>query len=945
MQETVALIRKEINSYFSSMIAIIFIGVFTLGALFTFFYVEGFWARNLADVRPLFRWLPILLIFLASALTMRQWSEEEQSGTLELLLILPVRLVQLILAKFFSALILIALALALTFFLPIMVAFYGDLDWGPVLGGYVAALLLAAMYISIGLFISSRTSSQLVALILSVLVNGAFYLAGSAVIARAVSPQIADILQAVGSGARFDSIERGVLDLRDLAYFLTITIAFLALNVLSLDSRRWGHGAATFNYRFNINVGIILIVLNALLMNMWLYPLRVARLDLTENKIYSLSDITRETLQNLSEPLLIRAYLSQETLPELKPLIAQLTDTLREYEIAGEGNVTVEIIDPAEDEAAQDEAEQVYGIRPTPAQVADRLESKIINLYFDVLLVYGDQNTVLGLNDLIEVDRFGENDFELRFGNLEYDLTSSIRRLVSGFQSIDVALENLPQPARLTLYYTPSTLPETYAEVPNHLQTIADDLNVTGKFEYQVVDLDDPNAPETPDSLLERYEIQPLATDLFATNIYYLHGVLEANGQIAVLRLPPATTEPELREMIEGTLKRFSGGFLPVIGIWTPPAQSIDQFGQQSPTAQSYQSVQSFLRSNYEMRTVDLSSGNVAGDIDVLFLINPQNLTQIERYAVDQYLMRGGTLFVTTSSYQYGVDPLTGWISIAPVSGGINDLLANYGVSVDSRIVMDTQNMQIIDVSNNGQIIQYRSPHFIDVRDDGLSDDSLITRNIAALVVSLASSLQVNAPEGVAVERLINTSDQAWDSLNTRLKPPASGNYNIDGDTGKRLLGVALTGQFQSFFTQPEGETVEPSAPNALPEGVEVQPLTQSPQNTRLVVIGSAEFLNDYTPQIAPENRSEYTALLIQNLIDWATSDADLLDIRAADTQLRLLEPMEKSEQQMIEVALAALDIFALIMLGGMWLFFRRSERPMPLWHDDAIEEEAHAAA
>src|SRR5690606_7671201 len=119
---------------------------------FTFFWVADFWARELAAVRPLFRWMPLLMIFLVAALTMRQWSEEQQTGTLEILLTMPVRLVQLVLGKFLAVLGLVVVALALTIFLPITISTLGDMDLGPVIGGYLAAILMAAAYVAIGLF-------------------------------------------------------------------------------------------------------------------------------------------------------------------------------------------------------------------------------------------------------------------------------------------------------------------------------------------------------------------------------------------------------------------------------------------------------------------------------------------------------------------------------------------------------------------------------------------------------------------------------------------------------------------------------------------------------------------------------------------------------------------------------------------------------------------------
>ncbi len=143
MKQTLSITRKELNAYFGSPMALIFLGAFLAVTLFTFFWVETFFARGIADVRPLFQWMPLLLIFLVAALTMRQWSEEQRSGTLEMLLTLPVRPAQLVIGKFLAVMAMVGVALALTLPLPLTVSNVGNLDWGPVIGGYLAALLLA----------------------------------------------------------------------------------------------------------------------------------------------------------------------------------------------------------------------------------------------------------------------------------------------------------------------------------------------------------------------------------------------------------------------------------------------------------------------------------------------------------------------------------------------------------------------------------------------------------------------------------------------------------------------------------------------------------------------------------------------------------------------------------------------------------------------------------
>src|ERR1700760_879979 len=139
MKQVLSITRKELDSYFGSPMALIFVDIFLLTVHFSFFWVSGFFGRGIADVRPLFQWMPILLIFLISTLTMRQWSEEQQTGTLEMLLTMPIRITQMVVGKFIAVLILVIVALILTLSLPITVAALGPLDIGPVIGGYLAA--------------------------------------------------------------------------------------------------------------------------------------------------------------------------------------------------------------------------------------------------------------------------------------------------------------------------------------------------------------------------------------------------------------------------------------------------------------------------------------------------------------------------------------------------------------------------------------------------------------------------------------------------------------------------------------------------------------------------------------------------------------------------------------------------------------------------------------
>jgi len=206
--------KHEFGALFSSLSAYLFIALFLIVSLFIFFWVETFFARNLADVetffarnladlRPLFEWMPLLMIFLVAALTMRMWSDERRSGNMEMLLTSSTPVWRLVAGKFAAVTALILLALLLTLPLPLTVALSGSLDWGPVIGGYIASLLLAASYAAIGLYLSSRTDNQIVSLIGTIAICGVLYVIGSGTLTAFTGQRLSEVMAHFGSGSHF----------------------------------------------------------------------------------------------------------------------------------------------------------------------------------------------------------------------------------------------------------------------------------------------------------------------------------------------------------------------------------------------------------------------------------------------------------------------------------------------------------------------------------------------------------------------------------------------------------------------------------------------------------------------------------------------------------------------------------------------------------------------
>ena len=335
MSKIITIMKKELWGYFSNPTALVFLGSYLFISLFSFFWVEKFFSRDIADLRPLFEWMPLLLIFLVSTLTMKMWSEEKRVGTIEFLMTLPIKVFDLVMGKFLACLFLTSIALLLTLGLAFTVANLGPLDWGPAIGAYLASLLLAGSYIAIGLYISSKTDSQITCLISTVIVGAIFYLIGSDVIVSLFNNNTGQLFRSLGTGARFESISRGVLDFRDIYYYLSVIAVFLTLNVLSLEKLKWSREKKKSSHT-HLNWVSGLVIANFIVANVWLYGMKSLRVDMTKDKIYSISQASKDIISQLNEPVSIRGYFSERTHPLLAPLVPKVVDMLKEYQIAGE---------------------------------------------------------------------------------------------------------------------------------------------------------------------------------------------------------------------------------------------------------------------------------------------------------------------------------------------------------------------------------------------------------------------------------------------------------------------------------------------------------------------------------------------------------------------------------------------------------------------------------
>jgi ABC-2 type transport system permease protein len=239
MNAVITVAKRELRSAFNSPVAYAVILGFLVFTAVWLFFVRGFFAANQADLRPYFGIMPIVMAFLVPALTMRSWAEERRLGTYELLLTFPFSEGELVLGKFLGAFAIAAIALALTIPLPLCASLLGSFDAGVLASQYLGVLLEAAAAVALGQWLSSLAKNQVSAFLGSVLVLLSLVLVDRLAAFLKAGGAVAATLKWLSLGVHFEAFSRGVVDTRDLAYFLAVAALFLFLTSWSLNRRKW----------------------------------------------------------------------------------------------------------------------------------------------------------------------------------------------------------------------------------------------------------------------------------------------------------------------------------------------------------------------------------------------------------------------------------------------------------------------------------------------------------------------------------------------------------------------------------------------------------------------------------------------------------------------------------------------------------------------------------
>jgi len=448
-----------------------------------------FFLAGLCDMRAFFSNLPLLLVIFIPALTMRSWAEEARSGTLSLLFSLPVGSTGLVLGKFFASLLFCTLAILSTFTIPVMLHFLGRPDYGPILGGYAGSILLSGFLIGLGMAISAFFKDQIVAFILALVAGFFCFLAGTEFFSTFVDSWISGLgtflRHGIGIESHFASFAKGVIDLTDVAFFLSYTLIFLVINVLTIEGR------LKFRIKRGFYPAIVLLVGIGVFFNAILFDLRLPRFDLTENKIYTISPGTKRVLEKLKVPISVVYYCSsKEKMPTaMKEMSRDVRDILDELAKLSP-KFTYRIVDP--DNLSEKEREELRrkGIQPFNTQTIEKDALNIKRVYSAIQLSYLDKRDEIIPQVLPDT-----------LGSLEYEIVSKIFRLTLDKKPKVVVIAPMEQiPLQTALMY--QRLGQPVPPPVDHYKMLQELLRSQG---YQVVRQEikkDSPLPEDADCVL-----------------------------------------------------------------------------------------------------------------------------------------------------------------------------------------------------------------------------------------------------------------------------------------------------------------------------------------------------------------------------------------------------------------------------------------------------------
>ena len=545
-------------------------------------------------------------------------------------------------------------------------------------------------------------------------------------------------------------------------------------------------------------------------------------------------------------------------------------------------------------------------------------------------------------------------DIDVQLRNPEHDLTRAIKKVIQSYQAGGNLFETVEGDITFTLYSSadavlPQPLVDFKAIVTAELEKWQ--LLSSDRFKVDVID-PQANNGALAQQIAADFGFQPMRANLFSNQTFYFYMLLEKDDQLVQIPLDDMQQTSFERNLKAG-IQRFAKGFTKTVGFVLPPPPVPMQNHGMMMTNQSgpqFNQLEQFLSSELNVQRVDLTKGRVSGDVDILVILAPKDLDDKQVFAIDQFLMQGGTAVIASSPFSASMTRQS--LTLDNINSGLGPWLAHHGIEIENSLVMDEQSAAFpVPVMRNAGGFQVQEmhmldyPYFIDVRDSGLNQNNPITSSLQQATLSWASPIDIDQEkqQDRQVTTLIESSKRSWVSTSTDIAPKIDhqgfSQYEPGSQQASQVLGVMTQGRFESFYSGKDSPLLvqdEPSegedpaspvnTPESTPESEEENSdpivssvIEHSADSARLIVFSSNDFLNDIVIQTSgASSGSAYlnTVQLIHNAIDWSLGDQALMSIRSRGQFNRTLPPLENDTRLFWEYVNYGLAVLILIVIG-----------------------------
>ncbi len=898
MSPWAVIMRRELSSYFTSPVAYIVSALFLIFSGFLFF--STFFLVGRAELRHFFETLPLLFAFFVPALTMRVFSEEKKTGTIETLVTLPVSTMDIVIGKYVASFVSCVLLLVPTLFYAVTcIVFSSGVDFGPMVGGYLGAVLLAASFSAIGIFASAVTKNQIIAFFLAFSICACLTLINAfAVLLPGFFVSFATFISAT---SHFVSVSRGIVDLRDILYFLTMIFIFGSVTVYMIEREK----SDKMSMKSDVN-DVWLFIIASILLNL-VVSNAFFRIDITGPKSYSLSQASKEVVKTLEEPMGIKVFFSDNLPAPYSNINQYVKDILGEYKTAANKNFSVEYFDM--EKSDNQRIAFGYGLQQNQIREVKNTEVGFKNAFMGLVITYADQ--IEKLDNIVSTDGF------------EYNLTTKIGKVISNTN----ILSGLGDTVTLTLYKS-SALEKFNIGGFSKIDSAVDEAfqKANKKFQNRIL-----LKKENPDKAMtelvsEKYGMQSINyRDADGSENKGTIGlVLEYGDKFSVIPLDiqnaifqyVVTGLDELEDNISSSVESLVSKTTAIAYISGHEERNLYEENDCA-------NFSSILDDTYTLEQVNLTEKDIPVGVKTAIINGPKTaFSEEELYKLDQFIMRGGSLMLFLDSYDeklpegqmaYYQQP-----SYAAVRTGLEKLLSKHGIEISPTYVMD-ENCYVQNHPQYGKLDFYYAPL---LKKDQINQKNIISKNLGFVLFMQSSPIDVSNAEkheGFTTTVLAKSSPKTWCkevSEGFVLSPVAFAPPTDKSAYKAENLAVLLEGKFESAFqTAPKAESEgELNAQNHI---------MKSTQNGKIFVSSTSAITSG---QLISKKSTEPVALFLRNAVDYMSGKEEFCAMR---TKALSLNTLKSAKPAVVVFAkyFNQVGLPLLVVLAGLFVYLARKRR------------------